>query len=205
MDKIWIAPAPLLLASTSVLRGEMLRRAGLPAKPLDPAIEERVLQKQLTDQGEAPAGIARHLSAAKARGVSVSNPGAYVLGFDQTLEFENACLSKPLSREELRTRLAGFSGRQHLLHAGFAIALDGRVMDEGVMTAVVQFRCLSDRFIETYLDLGGPSVLSSVGGYQAEAIGVHLFEKIEGDFFTVVGMPLLDLLRSLRSLGLVLQ
>jgi septum formation protein len=205
MDKIWIAPAPLLLASTSVARADMLMRAGLPVKPLAPAIEERLLEKQLTDQGEAPVGIACHLSAAKARGVSVSNPGAYVLGFDQTLEFEKTCLSKPLSREELRIRLTRFSGRQHLLHSGFAIALDGRVLDEGVITAIVQFRCLSDRFIETYLDLGGLSVLNCVGGYQAEALGVHLFEKIEGDFFTVVGMPLLHLLRSLRSLGLVLQ
>lgn len=205
MDKIWIAPAPLLLASTSRARAEMLRRAGLPAKPLAPAIEERVLQKQLTDQGVGPAGIARHLSAAKASGVSVSNTGAYVLGFDQTLEFEKTCLSKPLSREELRTRLARFSGRSHLLHSGFAIACDGQVIDEGVITAVVQFRPLSDSFIETYLDLADPSVLGSVGGYQAEALGVHLFEKIEGDFFTVVGMPLLDLLRSLRSLGLVLE
>lgn len=205
MDTIWIAPAPLLLASTSVARSEMLRRAGLPAKSLAPTIEERVLEKQLTDQGEAPAGIARHLSAAKARGVSVSNPGAYVLGFDQTLEFEKTCLSKPLSREDLRTRLTRLSGRQHLLHSGFAIAVDGRVIDEGVMTAVVQFRFLSDRFIETYLSLDASSILSSVGGYQAEALGVHLFEKIEGDFFTVVGMPLLDLLRSLRSLGVVLE
>jgi len=180
-------------------------RAGLPAKPLAPAIEERVLQKQLTDQGVGPAGIARQLSAAKASGVSVSNPGAYVLGFDQTLEFEKSCLSKPLSREELRTRLARFSGRSHLLHSGFAIVRDGQVIDEGAITAVVQFRPLSDSFIETYLDLADPSVLGSVGGYQAEALGVHLFEKIEGDFFTVVGMPLLDLLRSLRSLGLVLE
>lgn len=200
---IWIGTAPLLLASTSVLRAEMLRRVGLPVKPVAPTIDERALQRRLIDQGETPSRVARGLSAAKAHDISGLNPGAYVLGFDQTLEFEQTCLFKPVSRQELRVRLARFSGRQHQLHSGFAIALDGQIIDQGVMTAIVEFRSLSEAFIGAYLDSADASVLNSVGGYQAEALGVHLFEKIEGDFFTVVGMPLFDLLRSMRSLGLI--
>lgn len=204
MRSMWMAPAPLVLASSSSLRAELLRRAGLPAKLVAPVVDEREVQMRLVNQGESPSRIALQLACAKAGSVSASSPGAYVVGFDQTLDFEGSCVSKPASKEELLERLTRFSGRCHNLHSGYAIAKDGLIIDQGVASALVKFRPFSGDFAKFYVeDMAEPSVLGSVGGYQIEGTGVHLFEFVEGDYFTVIGTPIFHLLQALRTLGLI--
>jgi len=205
MRSMWTAPEHLLLASTSALRAELLTRAGLPVRPVAPVVNEREVQQRLVNQGERPQGVARQLAGAKACSVSDSLPAAYVIGFDQTLEFEGTCLSKPASKEDLLERLTRFSGRQHSLHSGYAIAKGGQVIDQGVATALVTFRSFSTGFAKSYIDMAGPSALGSVGGYQIEGLGVHLFEFVEGDYYTIIGTPIFQLLHALRTLGLIVR
>jgi septum formation protein len=146
--------------------------------------------------------VAALLAKEKALHVGRAHPGAYVIGADQTLALGIRVFSKADDRAQAREQLKALSGRIHELHSAVAVVKDGDVLFESVSTARMTMRSLSDTRLDAYLDLAGNAVTASVGGYQLEGAGVHLFERIEGDYFTILGLPLLPLLNFLRGLGL---
>lgn len=202
---MWASADRLVLASSSPLRAALLRRAGLPVEAVDPQIDEERLRDEGLARGDQVCAVAVSLACAKAQAISCRAPDAFVLGFDQTLDFEGCCLSKPLSLSELRRRLSEMSGRRHALHSGFAVARAGHILDQGVRSAAMTMRMLSSAFIDAYLDMVGEDGLASVGGYRIEGPGVLLFDAIEGDLFTVMGTPVLDVLQVLRARDLVMS
>ena len=194
---IWRGKDPLILASQSRARQMLLANAGISYEAIPADIDERALQK---DSGlSAPGEIARLLAAEKARFVSSQNPGRYVVGADQTLAVGGRLFSKPAGRAAAAEQLRLLAGQRHELHSAFAVARDGKILLADVSIAGMTMRRLSASEIEAYLDQAGEAVTTSVGAYQLEGLGVHLFERIEGDHFTILGLPLLPLLAFLRS------
>jgi septum formation protein len=198
---LWLSPAPLILASKSQVRRDMLEAAGLPVETLPADIDERAIEKESGAAG--PAAVALLLAKEKARAVSRGRTGRVVLGADQTLALGNKRFSKPANRDAARAQLLEFRGRTHELHSAAVLLRDGVVLSELHSAAKLTMRPFSDEFLERYLDAAGPAVTQSVGGYQLEKSGVQLFEHIEGDHFTILGLPLLALLHSLRNLKLL--
>jgi septum formation protein len=135
--------------------------------------------------------------------VARSVPGRLVLGADQTLARGNKRFSKPANRAAAAGQLRALRGRTHELHSALALVRDGAVLFDCVESARLTMRKISDRFIDDYLDMAGAAALASVGAYQLEGIGIHLFERVEGDYFTILGLPLLPLLAYLRQNGFV--
>lgn len=201
MSALWREPAPLILASRSAIRVSILRDAGLPVQTRPAELDERAVEAQLSGDGANPANVAGALAAAKAIDVSTRMSGRLVIGADQTLSLDGERFTKPVSREAGREQLFRLSGRTHALFSGAAIVRDGEVLWSGVAEARLVMRPLSQDFLDAYLDAAGDSVLTSVGGYQFEGVGAQLFERVEGDYFTVLGLPLLPVLAALRSLG----
>lgn len=194
---VWLEQKPLILASQSQVRQTLLANAGLSFEAKPAAIDERAIQK---NSGLVAAGeIAAHLAREKARFVSLQSPGRYVIGADQTLECDGRLFNKPAGRAGAIEHLHALAGRTHALHAAIAVARDGQPLFEDVSVARLTMRELSDGAIEAYLDAAGDAVTASVGAYQLEGLGVHLFSRIEGDHFTILGLPLLPLLAFLRS------
>jgi len=194
---VWLEQKPLILASQSQVRQTLLANAGLSFEAKPAAIDERAIQK---NSGLVAAGeIAAHLAREKARFVSLQSPGRYVIGADQTLECDGRLFNKPVGRAGAAEHLRSLAGRTHALHAAIAVARDGKPLFEDVSIARLTMRELSDGAIEAYLDAAGDAVTASVGAYQLERLGVHLFSRIEGDHFTILGLPLLPLLAFLRS------
>lgn len=189
----------LILASGSKVRATLLKNAGLSFERVPSKVDERSIEEPLLEQGVDPKAIAAHLSIAKAKEVSERNPDAYVIGADQILDFDGQRLVKPENLEAARKQLESFSGKSHALHSAACVVRDGLVIWEGLTTATLHVRELSAEFLDWYIAQTGKEILSSVGAYQLEAEGVQLFEKIEGDYFTVLGLPLLPLLSFLRS------
>jgi nucleoside triphosphate pyrophosphatase len=198
---LWLAPQPLVLASRSEVRGKILAGAGLRFETRPSQIDERALEAQ-AGISEA-AAVARHLAVAKAQNVAGTLPGRLVLGADQTLARGDRRFGKPADRTEAAEQLRELRGRTHELNSALALICDGEVLFDCVDTARLTMRDFSDGFLETYLDLTRDTALASVGGYQLEGIGVHLFERVEGDYFTILGLPLLPLLQFLRRSGFV--
>jgi septum formation protein len=198
---LWLAPLPLLLASKSKTRRALLEAAGLPLEVVPADLDERAIEVDagITD----PAGVAKLLAREKARAVAAKTPGRFVLGADQTLALGDRRFSKASDRAGARIQLAALRGRTHMLHAAIAVARDGNILFEHVDAARLTMRAFSDAFLERYLDAVGDAALASVGGYQLEGPGVQLFEKVEGEHSTILGLPLLPLLAWLRELGLV--
>jgi septum formation protein len=198
---VWREPKPLILASQSRVRQALLANAGLSFEAIPAAIDERSIQRSsgLTTGGE----IAVRLACEKARDVSLRSPGRYVIGADQTLECDGCLFNKPAGRAEAAAHLRALSNRTHALHAGVAIVRDGRLLFEDVSVARMTMRALSDDTIEAYLNAAGDAVTTSVGAYQLESLGVHLFSRVEGDHFAILGLPLLPLLAFLRGQGLL--
>ena len=151
----------------------------------------------------APGDIAGLLAREKACFISSKNPGRYVIGADQTLALGNRLFSKPAGRAQAAEQLRLLAGQTHELHSAVAVARDGKVLFSEVSVARMTMRPLSGEEIRTYLDAAGDAVTTSVGAYQLEGLGVHLFERIEGDHFTILGLPLLPLLAFLRGQGLL--
>lgn len=186
-----------MLASKSEVRGKILASAGLRFEIRPADVDERGLEAQ---SGVSDAsGSARLLARAKAQAVSATRPGQLVLGADQTLACDATRFSKPANRDAAVEQLKALRGRTHELHSAAALVRDGTVLFDCADTARLTMRDLSDRFVGDYLDMAGNAALHSVGGYQLEGIGVHLFDKIEGDYFTILGLPLLPLLTFLRD------
>ena len=201
MSGLWREAEPLVLASKSAIRASILRQAGIPVA-IDPAsIDERAVEAGLPADRSGPSGVAEALAGAKALEVSARAPGRLALGCDQTLSLNGERFTKPASREDGRVQLGRLSGKTHVLASGAALARDGAVVWSAVAVARLTMRAFSGAFIDAYLDAAGDGVLTSVGGYQFEGVGAQLFEAVEGDFHTVLGLPLLPVLGALRDLG----
>jgi septum formation protein len=194
---VWRGKDPLILASQSSARQMLLLNAGLDFEPVPADIDERKVQK---DSGlSAPDEIASLLAREKARVVSSQKPGRYVVGADQTLALGERLFSKPAGREQAAEQLRALAGNSHELHSAVAVARDGKILFANISVAQMTMRRLGADEIDAYLDQAGEAVTTSVGAYQLEGLGVHLFERIEGDHFTILGLPLLPLLAFLRS------
>jgi septum formation protein len=194
---LWLDPQPLVLASRSDIRGKILAAAGLRFDIRPSQISERAVE---AESGAADAvAIARHLAQAKAEAVGTTLPGRLVLGADQTLALGATRLLKPANRLEGAEQLRALRGNTHELHSALALVRDDEILFSCVDTARLTMRDFSDRFLDSYLDMAGAAVMASVGGYQLEGIGIHLFEQVEGDYFTILGLPLLPLLSFLRQ------
>jgi septum formation protein len=194
---LWRGKEPLVLASQSRARQILLANAGLEFQSDPAAIDERAIQQ--SSGLSAPGEIAGLLARAKARTVSIRRRGRYVVGADQTLALGTRIFSKPAGREQAAEQLRALSGQCHELHAAIAVARDEMILFDHVSVARMTMRRLEDSEIEAYLKEAGSAVTSSVGAYQLEGLGVHLFERIEGDHFTILGLPLLPLLGFLRG------
>jgi septum formation protein len=194
---LWRGKDPLILASQSRARQMLLAGAGIAFEAVPADIDERAVQ-QGSDLS-APGEIAALLARKKALAVSMLRPGKYVVGADQTLALGALLFSKPAGRAEAAEQLRSLAGRSHELHSAVAVARDGKTLFETVTMARMTMRPLGGFEIQTYLDEAGEAVTTSVGAYQLEGLGVHLFERIEGDHFTILGLPLLSLLAFLRS------
>ncbi|WP_420479147.1 Maf family protein [Brevundimonas sp. FT23028] len=179
----------------------MLENAGVPFAVQVADVDEDAV-KVRHDPADA-AGLAVELARVKALAVSRHDSDAWVLGADQTLAFDGGLISKAGSLEEARDRLSAMRGRVHHLHAGAALARNGRIVWSGVDTAEMQVRDFSDAFLDAYLAHEGDGLLSSVGAYKLEGMGSQLFDRIDGDYFTVLGMPLWPVLAELRRVGVL--
>ncbi|MCP3474551.1 Maf family nucleotide pyrophosphatase [Bradyrhizobium sp. CCGUVB1N3] len=197
----WRGKSRLILASQSQARKMLLANAGLEfeARPAD--IDERGVQE--ASKLSSPREIALLLAREKAKAVSVQHPGRHVIGADQTLALGERLFTKPSGRNQAMAQLRDLAGRTHELHSAVAVARDGAVLFEDVAVARMTMRQMAEAELSTYLDAAGDTVTTSVGAYQLESLGVHLFEKIEGDHFTILGLPLLPLLAFLRRERLV--
>ncbi|MGY4317159.1 Maf family protein [Bradyrhizobium sp. JR3.5] len=193
---IWRGPQKLILASQSRARRMLLENASLEFEALPADIDERAVQK---NSGlSAPGEIASLLAREKALFISRQRPGQYVVGADQTLALGERMFSKPAGRAQAADQLGLLAGQTHALHSAVSVARDGKVLFDDVSVARMTMRRLAADEIEAYLDQAGEAVTTSVGAYQLEGLGVHLFERIEGDHFTILGLPLLSLLAFLR-------
>lgn len=187
---------PPVLASGSIHRRRLLENAGVVVEAVPAAISERHVEAALGDT--TPDDVALVLAEAKALDVSERRPGAIVIGCDQTLSLGGDILHKPADMEEARRRLLTLSGRTHELNSAVVLVRDGETLWRHVAIARMTMRTLDPGFVGRHLSAAGPGVLDSVGAYQIEGPGIQLFESIDGDYFTIVGLPLLPLLAELR-------
>lgn len=198
------AEAPsLVLASASPTRRRLLAEAGLVFEALPAAVDEAEVKASLAGEGATAAQAAETLAELKALSVSRRRPGALVIGADQLLECEGRWFDKPADRAAAALQLRALSGRRHSLRTAVCLLRDGTRLWHHNATAVLTLRPLSDDFLEAYLEAAGAAVLGSVGAYQLEGLGAQLFSRVEGDFFTILGLPLLPLLEILRAQGVL--
>lgn len=194
---------PLILASGSATRAGMLRNAGVVIETAVPAIDEAELKASLKQEGAPAARAAEALAEMKAQRIAGRFPGRFVLGSDQMLECDGDWLDKPETRERARDQLKKLRGKTHSLITSAVLVRDGARIWHTTDRAELRMRDFSDAFLERYLDQAGEDVLQSVGAYQLERLGAQLFERVTGDFFTILGLPLLPVLAILREHGLV--
>ncbi len=197
---LWLSPTPLVLASQSKVRRALIEAAGIPvvAKPAD--LDERAIEQGVKG---GPGDVALELARAKAATVAAMSGPGIVVGCDQTLALGKRRFSKPKDRDAARDQLMVMRGKAHELHSAVAVIRNGSVTFAQVAVARLTMREFSPAFLEAYLDEAGANVTASVGAYQLERTGIHLFERIEGDHFTILGLPLLPLLAHLRHEGVL--
>jgi septum formation protein len=200
--RFWLAAAPLVLASKSSVRRMLLANAGIPLEVQAANIDERMFEAGAPTLG--PGSIATLLAREKALAVARDLPGRLVLGADQMLALDGTRFAKPADRAAAAVQLRALSGKTHELHSAIAFVENGAVLFDHVSVARLTMRAFSDRFLELYLDAVGPAATESVGAYQMEGLGIQLFERIEGDYFTVLGLPLMEVLGFLRRRGCLL-
>lgn len=205
MTKLWRGAAPLVLASKSSTRRSLLAASGIPFEIFDAAVEERDVEAPLLEAGAGAGEIALHLARAKALRVSAKMPERLVIGADQTLCLEGRLLTKAADRATLVAALEALSCRTHELFSACCVTRANNVLFETVTVARLTCRRLSRSFIEAYVAEAGDALLASVGGYQIEGLGIQLFDVIEGDHATILGLPLLPLLKFLREEGSLLS
>jgi septum formation protein len=196
---LWLAAQPLLLASRSKARQMLLAAAGIPVEVRPADLDERGLEAAAPSP--SPAAIAAHLARAKASATAKTCPGRLTLGADQTLALGGACFAKPADPTAARAQLLALRGRSHELHAAVAFVKDDKVLFEYAGVARMTMRSFSDDFLDRYLDGVGSAAMASVGGYQLEGPGIQLFERVDGDYFTILGLPLLAVMDFLRQQG----
>jgi septum formation protein len=194
---LWRGTYPLILASQSRTRQALLANAGLSFEAVPADLDEREVQQ--ASGISAASDIAALLARQKALSVSSHRPGRFVVGADQTLARGARLFVKPAGRAQAAEQLRALAGGSHELHSAIAVVRDGKILFEAVTIARMTMRRLGEPEIDAYLDAAGDAVTTSVGAYQLEGLGVHLFERIEGDHFTILGLPLLPLLAFLRS------
>ncbi|WP_165217201.1 Maf-like protein [Affinirhizobium pseudoryzae] len=194
---------PLVLASSSPFRRLLMQNAGLDFVAQAASIDERAIEAKLAAQNATPETVALELARAKALDVSTRFPDAFVIGSDQTMSLSHRVYHKPASLQEARENLLSLSGQTHHLNSGVAIVRNGAVVWQIVARAAMTVRVLSPDFVDRYLASVGDAVMTSVGAYQLEGEGIRLFESIGGDYFTILGLPMLPLLKALRELGAV--
>ena len=200
---LWLAAAPLVLASRSAVRRTLLEAAGIAVEICPADIDERGVETSAPLQ--APVAIAALLAREKAAVIAERNRGRLVLGADQTLSLDGRRFTKPADRTAAREQLRARSGRTHELYSAIAFVQDGTVLFEHVGVARLTMRAVSDQFLDDYLDAVGEAATASVGAYQLESFGFQLFERLDGDYFTVLGLPLLTALDFLRRHGCLAQ
>ena len=193
--------SPLILASSSPFRRALLENAGLAFEAHAAQINERAIEAPLEKSGATPDEVALHLARAKAIEVSERYPGALVIGSDQTMSLGARVYHKPPTMEAAAAHLLSLSGQTHRLNSAVAFARDGAVVWEHIAHADMSVRDLTAEFVARHLARVGEKALQSVGAYQLEGEGIQLFEKIDGDYFTIIGLPLLAVLKELRRLG----
>ncbi|WBL79035.1 Maf family nucleotide pyrophosphatase [Bradyrhizobium xenonodulans] len=198
---LWLGRSPLILASQSSARKTLLANAGLEFEAITADIDERAIQT--ASRLSNPREIGLLLAREKAKAVSVHRPGSYVIGADQTLALGDRLFNKPAGRAQALAQLRDLAGNCHELNSAVAVARDGKIAFEDVSVARMTMRAMTDAELSAYLDAAGDAVTTSVGAYQLEGLGIHLFERIEGDHFTILGLPLLPLLAFLRRERLV--
>ncbi|EJF98214.1 maf-like protein [Bartonella vinsonii subsp. arupensis Pm136co] len=196
-----MAEKTLILASLSSYRAQLLKKAGLKFFIEGASFDEREIEK--IGETKAPKKLSCFLASAKAKDVSDRFPDAFVIGCDQVLDLEGQIFHKVTTEKEAHQRLCDLSGKTHSLHSAVALFQNGKEIWVEAFSAHMLVRPLSSEFIERYLARVGPDVFNSVGVYQIEGEGIHLFEKIDGDFFTIIGLPLLPLLEKLRHFGII--
>ena len=194
-------PQKLVLASGSGIRRQMMENAGVSFEVSLPRVDEDAVRQSLLAEGASARDIADALAELKARKVSTRMPGALVLGCDQVLSFDGQIMAKPTSREQAEQQLRQLRGAGHQLLSAAVICEDGQPIWRFVGTVRLQMRDFSDSYLTTYLDRNWPDISNSVGGYKLESEGVRLFNRVDGDYFTVLGMPLLELLSYLTLRG----
>lgn len=195
--------ANLVLASQSPFRARILADAGIGFTAIPAEIDERAVEQPMLDTESGPADIALVLAMAKASDVSQRNSGAVVIGADQTMSLDDKLLHKPRSMEEARRRLLQLAGKTHQLHSAVCLAQNEDIVWSHCETCHITFRPFDPGFVGRHLAHVGEIALSSVGAYQIEGRGIQLVEKIEGDFFSIIGLPLIPLLHQLRERKLI--
>ncbi len=197
------AGPPLVLASASPSRQALLTAAAVPFAAEPAAVDESKVKRALRAEGAAAAQVAETLAELKAQRVCRRHPGALVLGADQMLDCDGGWLDKPADREQARAQLLSLAGRSHRLSSAQVLVRDGTRLWHHLEAATLTMRPFDAAFVDRYLDAVGDAALTSVGGYQIEGMGIQLFSRIEGDYFAILGLPLLPLLQNLREHGVV--
>ncbi|HEV2676862.1 MAG TPA: Maf family nucleotide pyrophosphatase [Aliidongia sp.] len=192
---------PIILASASKIRLSLLQQAGLSVEVQVPAVDEQEMKASFQAERAPVEACAEALAELKAVRVSQRHPGALVIGADQMLDLNGIWFDKPADLDHARAHLQALRGQTHRLVTAAVVALNGSRIWHTIDTARLTMRPFSDAFLAGYLERQGPVVLSSVGAYQLEGLGAQLFNRIEGDFFTILGLPLLPLLGFLRGHG----
>jgi len=196
---------PIILASGSSIRAQLLRNAGVPFTVQTARVDEETAKRALLAEGASPRDIADTLAEMKARKVSDKIPGAMVLGCDQVLDFDGQLLSKPETPEDALAQLKAMRGKRHMLLSAAVIYQDGEPIWRHVGQVRLQMRMSSDAYLRDYIDRNWDSIRHAVGAYKLEEEGVRLFATIDGDYFNVLGMPLLELLNFLAVKGVIDQ
>jgi septum formation protein len=205
---LWLAEAPLVLASQSSSRRMLLSAAGVPVDAHPANLDERAVEARASAESASElsaAAVATLLAREKALAVEHRLRGRLILGADQTLSLGDKRFAKPADRKAARAQLRAFCGHTHELHSAIAFVQHGNVLFEYVGVARLTMRSFSETFLDRYLDAVGEAATVSVGAYQIEGIGMQLFERIDGDYFTVLGLPLLQALGFLRRIGCLAQ
>jgi len=193
----------IILSSTSVVRRQLLTQAGLQIKTARPPVEEGRLKETMRKAGASAAQVAEALAECKAASIGEILPGAFVIGADQMLVCDDVWFDKPVDRAAAKQQLQSLRGRTHALITAAVIVAEGKILWKFTDSARLTMREFSDEFLDAYLDSVGDAATRAVGGYQLEGLGVQLFETIDGDYFSILGLPLLPLLAALRQAGAV--
>ncbi len=197
------SPRTLFLASGSAIRLQLLRAADVLVVPVSPRVDEDAIRASLQQDAASPRAIADTLAEMKARKVASQNPESLVLGCDQVLDFDGVVWSKPQTPAEARTQLLALRDRQHTLLSALVLYDENQPIWRHIGQATLTMRAFSDDWLDGYIDRNWDNIRHSVGGYLLEAEGIRLFSAIDGDYFTVLGLPLLPLLGYLGQRGFI--